>query len=636
MKIDTANDHEYTSPQIYLRGQFSLWEYCIPYFSTVLPWRFAQKHLSLLQDLPGTELTDWSLAELFQRDIDWERIEHGLVKYLRNETHPQFFNSLTVALLPKDARGLSAEYREVQPPAPLSESGLESTVTSIGGVSFQGYEGTNGTVGRIRWDTSRIAAVAVDGQHRLAAIKELHGRLGENGESETQIPVLFLLPHEKAGLVEPPLKSGTAQTTSTLRRIFIDINKHAKTIQPARQIILDDYDVHSICLRSLIGERLGEVPEDEDRLPLAAVDWISESNKIDQGPFVTTVLLLKDIVSECVQSMPKFSDVQEDDSASALDSDMRSFERWLEGGFSPSEDEMLELSTHAARCLKHEVPVSFQKEHLETLRKLFENKWRSHVLRVFRELDCYSKLLEYGAENGLHEPSFVNLYAAEKVQKGRRAEARAERIKKLMLDTNPDWHRAENFTKPLLFAETEIKQRGELWAYRVVFQKALFRSLVSVLSQAPEFCEEGETDERKVAVDWWLDGVNALLETSLARTDDSFWVGIGTRPGGAVDFTASSVERISRWITAWVCLFPLAEAPTWRQLTSSEVPLHAISKNNIERRTVLAGLKRVARAQLEGKEQKDSKVLLAEAEKLRRSKYNRLRKELSELEKEEG
>jgi hypothetical protein len=53
---------------------------------------------------------EWSIEELFQRDISWDRIEDELVKYLKNENQAQFFNALTIALLPKHGHGFGGNY----------------------------------------------------------------------------------------------------------------------------------------------------------------------------------------------------------------------------------------------------------------------------------------------------------------------------------------------------------------------------------------------------------------------------------------------------------------------------------------------------------------------------------------------
>src|SRR5262249_29366341 len=83
---------------IYGRYQLSRWS--IPYFATTMTLRQAADSLRLVNDFPGASNLAWKIDELYQRDIDWPRVERQIVPYLRSQSQPQFFNSLTVALLP--------------------------------------------------------------------------------------------------------------------------------------------------------------------------------------------------------------------------------------------------------------------------------------------------------------------------------------------------------------------------------------------------------------------------------------------------------------------------------------------------------------------------------------------------------
>src|SRR5688500_18586434 len=129
--INPAIPPELTPPVVYLKGEFALWRYKIPYLSVVVPLKFAAEKFSLLVDIPEAERMEWSLEELFQRDIDWRRIDEELVKYLQNENQPQFFNALAIALLPKSGHGFGARYETKSEYPPLQDQELESP-TQIG------------------------------------------------------------------------------------------------------------------------------------------------------------------------------------------------------------------------------------------------------------------------------------------------------------------------------------------------------------------------------------------------------------------------------------------------------------------------------------------------------------------------
>ena len=54
--------------------------------------------VSLISDLRGSER--WPVRDLFQRDVDNERITESLLPYLQDEEKIKFFNPLTLTLLP--------------------------------------------------------------------------------------------------------------------------------------------------------------------------------------------------------------------------------------------------------------------------------------------------------------------------------------------------------------------------------------------------------------------------------------------------------------------------------------------------------------------------------------------------------
>ena len=82
-------------------GRFNLsHQWAVPYFTTTMTMRQAADSLRLVNDLPGNESLGWKIDELYQRDIDWGRVEHEIVPYLAGSEEPQFFNSLTIAFMP--------------------------------------------------------------------------------------------------------------------------------------------------------------------------------------------------------------------------------------------------------------------------------------------------------------------------------------------------------------------------------------------------------------------------------------------------------------------------------------------------------------------------------------------------------
>jgi DGQHR domain-containing protein len=590
MKIDPSMEPELTPPAVFLRGEFSLWKYSIPYFSTVMSLAFVAKQFSLIEDIPEAERLEWSIEELFQRDISWHRIEEELVKYLKNENQAQFFNSLTIALLPRHGQGFGGTYEVKKSYSAIADPGLDEPL-QIGGIQLQYYKGTLGA-GKLRWDVDEIIGVAVDGQHRLAAIKAVSMYFKPEQLQKSHVPILLLIPHKTVGFIEPPFADGKSQPASTLRRIFIDLNKNARPVTRTRNILLDDQDVISVCTRSLIAQRLSEKPEDH-RLPLAAVDWISENkNKFEQGPFVTNILLLHDIVDRLIE-MPKMEEWDEDD--------VDKIRKRFIDKFQPNEQQLEDLMSQVQRCYNQELPLSFLPAEIAIFQILFNKEWAPYLYRLYSELSPYRQLLVYGKEHGLHKPQFFNLYANREIFSGDQAEKHAALIKNTIIQDDPKWNENNNYVQPLKYIDEVIKD--DSWAFKVVFQKALFRSFLALCEQDAEFFPDVDDrfERRDKFTTRWIEAVNSLFEKGLGVVDftfsrpaEKFWLGIGLR-GEDIDFTAAATNRIARWLDAWVCLYCLGdEVPTWSALEKDhDNKLITIVDNALRVKAIKEGMKKV-------------------------------------------
>lgn len=286
----------------FLYGAFELSKWRIPYFSTTMTVEEAAESLNLTAEMPGAETIRWRLDELFQRDIDWPRVERQVLPYLRNAEQPQFFNSITVALLPYNdstaelQESFHGDY-EWSPPPLVASATPYAKALEVGPVSLGFWDNwqlpsDDGIrSGRLRWNHRQIFGVAIDGQHRLAALKMLaqnthHGA----GTGDTRVPVILLLFAPELGFGSPEENS----QVELLRMLFIDLNKHAETVSRARQILLDDRDPHAVCVRRLVSDQLSDDIADltaaVPRLPLSLIDWHSEQAKFDTGPYISTVL----------------------------------------------------------------------------------------------------------------------------------------------------------------------------------------------------------------------------------------------------------------------------------------------------------------------------------------------------------
>lgn len=161
--------------------------------------------------------------------------------------------------------------------------------------------------GRLRWDEDRVLAVAVDGQHRLWAIRtfrehtDFRGGILRKVEEQTKIPILFVLLHQSAGFANRQSDSDYS-IRGIARELFTDLNKNAKTVDRARELILDDKSINAQCVRTLLTESTGK--DKSDRLPLSLVRWQDDSNRFDTSYYLNSLVHLDLMVSSLLDLKP--------------------------------------------------------------------------------------------------------------------------------------------------------------------------------------------------------------------------------------------------------------------------------------------------------------------------------------------
>ena len=204
----------------------------VSFYQCVITLEEAAKELKLVENLPSDLRSKWKLEELFQREIDWERVENEIVNgYLRRPEKLKFFNSLTVALLPVDEKKmLASEYGET-PHAPDLKDAFKKApweVVNAGGVQIVRHDKTSH--GYFRWDPKRIFPATIDGQHRLASLQKIYndGNL-PSVALETKLSVIFLVLDPRAGFDITKLNLAQEENPilTVVREVFIDLNLHS-------------------------------------------------------------------------------------------------------------------------------------------------------------------------------------------------------------------------------------------------------------------------------------------------------------------------------------------------------------------------------------------------------------------------
>lgn len=245
------------------------------YLQTTIPFNEIDA-IKLISDIPGSE--EWAVKDLFQRDVDWDRVTNSLVDYFMDGSKVKFFNPLTLTLLP---RRESEDGRLLFNMPHLLKEDFQ---VSIGNGQFDctGYrhkdqfeigEEVNSKVGLLRWHANNTTLVAIDGQHRLAALQEiLKGKVQPEGVENWKIPVVIF----NLRKVDPEGPNKTI--LNSIRKIFVYINKEAKIPSKTRLILLDEEDVTSLCAQEIVERSHSNDVQpisqrDDEVAPLMFFDW---------------------------------------------------------------------------------------------------------------------------------------------------------------------------------------------------------------------------------------------------------------------------------------------------------------------------------------------------------------------------
>lgn len=231
------------------------------------------KEISMIRDIEGSER--WSVPDLFQREVDTERITSSLLPYLRSEDKVKFFNPLTLTLLPMEAKRPAANIPRLDPSNGKSDGRAYRDYRRTSLYLMREYEESN--YGEVWWNGLRVRVVAIDGQHRLEALKRLwNDPQGPQGAvQEWRIPAVVVLFRADGTDARPP------GLIEVIRKMFVCINTTAQRVHPAREILLSDESPSAVCTQELL-ERFHRndlkpaAEQDPRRLPLLFFDWRGE------------------------------------------------------------------------------------------------------------------------------------------------------------------------------------------------------------------------------------------------------------------------------------------------------------------------------------------------------------------------
>ena len=568
LNTDTQKEmRDYNLPLYGLRGEFSLsGNVKVPYFSCLMDINRVTRELKTHEEVSPSLDTVYSLVELFQRQIDIDRVRREIVDgYLRAPNKIKFFNSLTVVLLPKNEEGKIAssfeDYDNNDPPVPDQKCGqfdnnfsLENTGTKkavFGGVQF--VTTTSEGISRLRWDNNRTDAVAVDGQHRLRAIKEwMQGKNQQLSEIErpTRIPIIFLLLHEAAGFVGAA-NGATAGIKGIAREIFTDLNKNAREVDLATQIILDDLSIESCCVRSLVTD--STCSDDDVLLPLSLLRWQEANNRFDHRYYLNSLvnlhLLVKDLLglkaiepmnkSEVLGFIGAVSKLLGTGNPRQLIHQGQSLEEYYKSAFFEEGEE--EPVAPFSGIPSHYLPSA-----VEGFKQYF-SPWLLSLLKKFKP---YDEIITYAKTNNLIQGEFGQYLSQprshQEILSKDLIHKHGEHWRKIVIDDH-----SAAIEKIKAVGDEGL---GEQWAFKTIFQKAMVRFGRTLFVQVAE-----DERQRFGTVEDYIEFLNTLYLANVLRVraelpgaTHGLWTFIAVNYGNRkIKVSATSEARILGLLTLW-------------------------------------------------------------------------------------
>ena len=201
-----------------LRGRLGDWTY----FSTMMKIKDIVKNHRIITVPESKDLYSKNINKILQREINDVRISKISKYLLNNEEH--FFSSIIVAIHKGNPEWSDIDIEEKFSinSKSLDEDSIRFIENKFGILSLTGKE----------------EIFALDGQHRLAGLREAYDQDNEIGEEEVSLVYVI---HNNENI-------------ERTRRLFTVLNRYAEKPKQAELIILEEDDVAAINTRKLISE----------------------------------------------------------------------------------------------------------------------------------------------------------------------------------------------------------------------------------------------------------------------------------------------------------------------------------------------------------------------------------------------
>nr|WP_299575220.1 DNA sulfur modification protein DndB [uncultured Williamsia sp.] len=294
------------------------------------PERRLTRHLVPFREVIPSEDLDFN--QLLQRDLDDHRVAINLVPYLLNpaKNGPAFFPPILAILLPFQYQRPSS-FPVLDNVGSVTDSGLDWDESVAGDavkmrrLLVDGSREVNPIpLGEVHWNSEFARLVVVDGQHRAMALLAVDRTMrsawqGTRGArykyfyestitdmlsdgasvSDLEVPVTIVWFPEMFGPGHEPHKAA--------RKLFVDVNKEARTPSESRLILLSDTQLSNIFVRTALSTLRNDAGG--GFLPLYSIEYDNPDTKTTQSArwsAMTNIHALKLMVLRAVFGPPKY------------------------------------------------------------------------------------------------------------------------------------------------------------------------------------------------------------------------------------------------------------------------------------------------------------------------------------------
>lgn len=580
----TSPNCDLSPPIRFRRGLFGGGNESVPFYFLGANVQRLRTEFKVFEELNNSEA--WPVSKLIQRELDRERARKICDDYLLAEGFAKFFPPLIAVLLPTDAKYLPKA--AFDPPDPSLAEHVEKTIRAVDQAKYANWEAARSTAGGIVeipfdklngeliWDRRKVAAVVIDGQHRLHAFREAVSR--DRGFEDWVVPLVLVdLAGLCAALGQPP--------TDVVRDLFVKINSTPEEVDFARLILMNDRDALSSFAQVVVDDSCSEWPP---AVPPELMDWHCHQGKHDVAESLTGIVTVYHVMLSSFMGGYGLESVEERTNATHV-------ERWVERVDARLDiDALIEKEIGAAHRLhftldaakaaaklqqsdsadedeESAIAFTYSARVAKLMRDRFRDLYLSSVRAVFHELSPYRTSIEVAKEHGVFEKNgLLHRYFRSTGSKRR-----------TMLKEEAELH-----GRLLKYREAMKTHAGDSILHTVMGQKAVFGALFDLLVSAGRseaellrktqlFIKRFNMFYSRVTLSNNVDERFFSLQFRMPKEQQvggkagdlgkSFWRGIIQKGSGDIDYGKSAVELLKSIIKQGVDLVATkaAEEPSF-------------------------------------------------------------------------